>query len=501
MFLFLLLVCAILAFFAIRDHLRKTQAFAENLPIVVPEKSFLGINYDLLGLNDEERFELVNRIFLQQDRLFRMSIGPMLILGVSHPDLVQKLLSHPDCLEKPFFYDFVKYDQGIFSAKFKLWKSQRKALNPTFNLRILHSFVPIFEKCSKKLVSELEKCKDGDTVNMFKYTSRCALEMVCGTTLGSDVLQRDGKEVFLTSLEELFLLVSRRMLSMHLYSDLIYMMTPHYWKELIHRKRCKAFTKKILQEKKEARRYGATPESTPDSDPEADDFKKPQIFIDQLLSTSESSRPFTDEEIFHNVFVIMVAGNDTSGLATAYACLFLGMYPHIQEKVYAEVMEHFPNEDVEMTGDSLKQLEYTEMFLKEVLRHCPVAANIARQCIKDIEIDGTRVPAGNLFIFTFWAMHRRKDIWGPDADKFDPDNFLPERVQARNPNAYMPFSSGSRNCIGGRYAMISIKVMLVYLLRRFKLHTNLKHEDLRYKFGITLRLSTSHMVQLERRKC
>nr|XP_019534358.2 cytochrome P450 4c21-like [Aedes albopictus] len=498
MFLFLLLVSAVLAYFAIRDHLRRTQTFAKDLPVVVPEKSFLGVNYTLLGLNDVERFELVNRIFQQHDRLFKMTIGPMLILGVSHPDLVQKVLSHPDCLEKPYFYDFVKYDQGIFSAKFKLWKSQRKALNPTFNLRILHSFVPIFEKCSEKLVSELEKCKDGETVNMFKYTSRCALEMVCGTTLGSDVLQRDGKEVFLSALEEMFLCVSRRMLSMHLYSDLIYMMTPHYWKERKARQECMAFTKKILQEKKEAYQGTDTTKST-DSDPEADDFKKPQIFIDQLLSTSEISRSFTDEEIFHNVFVIMVAGNDTSGLATAYACLFLGMYPHLQEKVYAEVMEHFPTGGEEMTGESLKQLEYTEMFLKEVLRHCPVAANIARECIKDIDIDGIRVPAGNLFIFTFWNMHRRKDIWGPDADKFDPDNFLPERVRARNPNAYMPFSSGARNCIGGRYAMISIKVMLVYILRRFRLHTDLKHEDMRYKFGITLRLSTSHLVKLERR--
>lgn len=121
MFLFLLLLSAVLAYFAIRDHLRRTQAFAKDLPVVVPEKSFLGVNYTLLGLNDVERFELVNRIFQQHDRLFKMTIGPMLILGVSHPDLVQKVLSHPDCLEKPYFYDFVKYDQGIFSAKCELF--------------------------------------------------------------------------------------------------------------------------------------------------------------------------------------------------------------------------------------------------------------------------------------------------------------------------------------------------------------------------------------------
>lgn len=124
------------------------------------------------------------------------------------------------------------------------------------------------------------------------------------------------------------------------------------------------------------------------------------------------------------------------------------MYPHLQDKVHTEVMEHFPSENVQMDCDLLKRLKYTEMFLMEVLRHCPVAAHIARECISAVEIDGVHVPAGNWFIFNFCAMHKRKDIWGPDADMFDPDNFLSERVRARNPNAYMPFSAGARNCIG-----------------------------------------------------
>ncbi|XP_055543417.1 cytochrome P450 4c21-like [Wyeomyia smithii] len=503
MFFLLLLLSLFLGALLIREYLRRKYAFAKDLPVAERTKEIFGIEYGLVGMTDEQRFDIVNKVFRDNDRLFQIWVGPVVLLGVSHPDLIQKVLAHTDCLQKPFFYDFVGFEHGIFSAKYDLWKGQRKALNPTFNLRILNSFVPIFVTCCRKLVDEMHQVKEGETIDMFKYTSKCALEMICGTTLGSDALNRDGKDAFLSHLEEIFGYISRRMLGMHLHLDVIYKLTPSYRKEMHARKESVIFASKIVQEKKEAFRLAQQTKTTPvsnDSDPEAEDYKKPQIFIDQLLSMSDNSRAFTDEEILHNVFVMLVAGNDTSGLAVAHASLFLAMYQNIQEKVYTEIIEHFPTEDVPVTAESLKLLVYTEMFIKEVLRHCPVAPNIARQNMKPIELDGINIPAGNVFIFTFWTLHRRKDIWGPNAYEFDPDNFLPERCRDRNPNAYMPFSTGARNCLGARYAMISVKVMLIYILRNFRLHTEIRHEDIKYKFGMTLKMNIHHSIQLEKRK-
>ncbi|XP_055540775.1 cytochrome P450 4c21-like isoform X1 [Wyeomyia smithii] len=501
MFSLLLLISLLLGILLVREYLRRRHAFAKDLPVAARIKEILGVDYGMIGLTDEQRFDILSRMFGKYDRFFQIWVGPTIVLGVSHPDLMQKVLAHTDCLQKAFFYDFVGFEHGVFSAKYDLWKGQRKALNPTFNLRILNSFVPIFVTCCQKLVGEMHQVKEGDTIDMFKYTSKCALEMVCGTTLGSDVLNRDGKDAFLKHLEDIFGFISRRMLGIHLYFDAVYKLTPSYRKEMYARKECVVFASKIVQEKKEAFRLtqktGSTQVSN-DSD-ERYEYKKPQIFIDQLFSMSDNSRAFTDEEILHNVFVMLVAGNDTSGLAVAHASLFLAMYQDIQEKVYPEIIEHFPTENTPVTAESLKLLVYTDMFIKEVLRHCPVAPSIARTNIKDIELDGINIPAGNIFTFNFWVLHRRKDVWGPKAYKFDPDNFLPERCRDRNPNAYMPFSTGARNCLGARYAMISVKVMLIYILRNFRLHTEIKHEDIKYKFGMTLKMSTQHSIQLEKR--
>lgn len=38
------------------------------------------------------------------------------------------------------------------------------------------------------------------------------------------------------------------------------------------------------------------------------------------------------------------------------------------------------------------------------------------------------VPAGTLVIFHFFALHQRKDIWGPDAGDFRPERWENEKA-------------------------------------------------------------------------
>lgn len=57
------------------------------------------------------------------------------------------------------------------------------------------------------------------------------------------------------------------------------------------------------------------------------------------------------------------------------------------------------------------------------------------------------IPAGATVVVGTFKLHRREDIY-PNPEKFDPDNFLPERTANRHYYAFIPFSAGPRSCVG-----------------------------------------------------
>lgn len=222
------------------------------------------------------------------------------------------------------------------------------------------------------------------------------------------------------------------------------------------------------------------------------------IFIDQIL---KNKGMFTDRQIWEHILTILAAGYETSATCLSHATLFLAIFQDVQQKVYDEIKEVFPTDDVEITVENLGKLQYMERVIKETLRIAPVGPVIFRETRKDFEIEpGLVIPKGVVFILHIYCLHRSKKWWGPNAEEFNPDNFLPERVAERHPATFIPFSFGKRNCIGIRYAMLSMKVILLRLLQNYKFTTHLKYSELRFKSTLTLQLIGKHLVQIERRQ-
>lgn len=109
------------------------------------------------------------------------------------------------------------------------------------------------------------------------------------------------------------------------------------------------------------------------------------------------------------------------------------------------------------------------------------------------------VEKGTIFGMNFYNLHRWKHIWGEDANEFNPDRFLPENSVDRHPYAFLPFSGGPRTCLGYQYGICTIKTGLINILSRYKFSTDLKMEDLVFKFSVTMKLVTKHLVRVHER--
>ncbi|KAI0747481.1 cytochrome P450 [Fomes fomentarius] len=173
---------------------------------------------------------------------------------------------------------------------------------------------------------------------------------------------------------------------------------------------------------------------------------------------------------------ILLAGRDTTSCTLTFAVYALAQHPDVLNKLRSEVLK-VVGSSRRPTYDDIREMKYMRAFINEVLRlYPPVPAN-SRCSINPMRwknVDKGKpdvyIPPRSRCLYSVLIMHRRKDLWGPDALMFDPDRFLDERVQkylVPNPFIFLPFNAGPRICLGQQFAYNEISFMLVRLLQRF----------------------------------
>jgi len=143
----------------------------------------------------------------------------------------------------------------------------------------------------------------------------------------------------------------------------------------------------------------------------------------------------------------------------------MAMNEDIQEKVYQEIKS--AGKDRTLSLEVISQLPYLTACLLETTRIHPPFIRPERLCTKEWKHEGLRIPAGTQVILMMGAVHRNPDFY-PNPDTFDPSRFMPGNKEGRDPFTYLTFGQGPRGCIGQRFAMEMLKVLLVTFLIRFK---------------------------------
>ena len=194
----------------------------------------------------------------------------------------------------------------------------------------------------------------------------------------------------------------------------------------------------------------------------------------------DTGQALSDAEICADLVIFMLAGHDTTATTLTYALWALGHHREMQDRVRAEAAALG---DREITAADLPNLTYTVQVLHEALRLCPPGAGNQRLVTRDIEVCGYRVPAGTVAAIGVYAMHRDPDLWDQPL-QFDPDRFSPDRSKGRDRWQFIPFSAGTRTCVGDHFAMLEATLALATILRRNRIHS--LHDDFPLRLPFTL---------------
>lgn len=108
------------------------------------------------------------------------------------------------------------------------------------------------------------------------------------------------------------------------------------------------------------------------------------------------------------------------------------------------------------------------MILNETLRLYTPVIMLLRQTCKDVKLGGLDIPADTQLALVTIATHRDAEIWGEDADKFNPERFSEPRKHLAS---FFPWGLGPRICVGQNLAMVEVKLALAIIVRQFSFAT------------------------------
>lgn len=161
-----------------------------------------------------------------------------------------------------------------------------------------------------------------------------------------------------------------------------------------------------------------------------------------------------EHEIASEMLHLLLAGFETSSATLYYSLMLLAMHPEYQQQAYNEIENILPaDRDNDLTLKHIDQLTYLEMIINETMRVIPIVPLVAREVSNENVTlrSGLTLEVGQRIAIDIFSLHRSKNLWGPKAESFNPDNFLPSNIVNHHPFQFIPFTKGQRFCIGTSY--------------------------------------------------
>jgi cytochrome P450 len=220
-----------------------------------------------------------------------------------------------------------------------------------------------------------------------------------------------------------------------------------------------------------------------------------------IISTALESGHFTDEGLVDTMMTFLAAGHETSAAALTWTVFLLAKNHDIQDRLREEIRQNVDGLGAEVDSKKLDGLSYLHAVCQESLRlYAPIPFTV-RDALKDTSILGTFVPRGTMVILCPWAINRAHELWGPDADEFNPERWMaPGQANSggsKNNYANLTFLHGPRSCIGQKFSLAELMALTCALVGRYRFDIAKDYEVRDITDGIVAKPSNGLKVSVE----
>jgi sterol 14-demethylase len=203
-------------------------------------------------------------------------------------------------------------------------------------------------------------------------------------------------------------------------------------------------------------------------------YQPPSDFLQILMEAKyRDGTPLTTTEITGILIGVLLGGQHTSNVTGTWLMAHLLKDKEWVEKVMQEQKSLFADKTASLYPNTLSYEEVQNMpifdqVMSETLRLHPPFFQLSRTVKEDTVFQGKTIPKGHIVNISPGAAHRLPQLWGENADDFDPNRFTPEAKKEHKPYAWIPFGGGMHQCGGRKFAWNSLKVSLSWLLRNYE---------------------------------
>ncbi|KAF9778030.1 cytochrome P450 [Thelephora terrestris] len=398
---------------------------------------------------------------------------------------------------------------GLLSAAGSVHKRQRRVATPAFSIQNLRAFAPIVFERGFRLRDRwrdiiTKNSGDKAVLDVCMWASRITFDVIgaAGFDYDFNSIKNDTNELFCAYREMFELSISqnqnvmRQLLS--IYFPIVNVLFPDLAARTV--KRCHKVIWRVagtLVQEKKKKVLDALQGGKP-----CEDKDLLALMLKSNLSTEiPPDQRLSDEDILNNVNTVMFAGSDTSSLGLTWTLYLLAKNPEVQDQLREELSTvHCPEsfgdlsvDEIDSLYGNVSELPFFDKVIKEALRLVPPVHSSIRVADQDDVIPTSqpykiqkpgggavtvtspiRVGKGTVVHIPIEAFNLDKSVWGPDAWEFKPDRWdnLPDVVKTQ-PGLYsnlMTFSAGPRSCIGMRFSIIEIKIVIYMLVINFSFH-------------------------------